>query len=81
MDTLARALLVAVDLLDRGDLADARSARYARWDGPLGRRIMDGGASLADLAATVASEELDPAPVSGQQELLENRVTQAIWRR
>jgi xylose isomerase len=80
MDTLARALLVAVDLIERGELADATATRYAGWDGPLGRRIMDGGATLADLAETVLSEELDPAPVSGQQELLENRVNRAIWR-
>ena len=47
------------------------AARYAGWDGALGRSILDGSASLADLAAKVEAEGIDPKPVSGGQELLE----------
>ena len=35
--------------------------------------------SLASLEAKVASGEIDPSPVSGHQELLENLVNQRIW--
>ena len=50
-----------------------------RLGGPLGTAILDGRESLASLEAKVASGEIDPQPVSGRQELLENLVNQAIW--
>ena len=43
LDTLARALLAAADLVERGELAALRAERYAGWDGPLGTAILDGG--------------------------------------
>src|SRR5512144_1315651 len=49
MDTLARALLAAVSILESGELDAARDDRYAGWDGELGRSIMGGPASLASL--------------------------------
>jgi xylose isomerase len=79
LDTIARALLVAADLVERGDLAASRDARYAGWDGDLGASILGGGTSLADLEARVASGEIDPQPVSGGQERLENLVIRSIW--
>jgi xylose isomerase len=79
LDTIARALLVAADLVERGELAANKDARYAGWDGELGASILGGGASLADLEARVASGELDPRPVSGGQERLENVVNRSIW--
>jgi xylose isomerase len=79
LDTLARALLVAADLVERGRLAELRDARYAGWDGPLGGAILDGTESLPSLEARVASGEIDPQPVSGHQELLENVVNQSVW--
>jgi len=79
MDTLARALLVAADMLERGTLEGSREARYAGWAGPLGREILSGGVSLEALADRVAGGGIDPRPVSGRQELLENLVNQRIW--
>jgi xylose isomerase len=79
IDTLARALLVAAALVERETLSGPLAERYAGWDGPLGRAILDGGASLASLEAKVASGEIDPAPRSGRQEELENAVNQVLW--
>ncbi len=79
MDTLARALIVAADMVEAETLERFRGERYAGWDAELGRAILDGGASLADLADRVLAGEIDPAPVSGRQELLENLVNQRIW--
>jgi xylose isomerase len=79
IDTLAQALLAAADLVERGTLAGIVETRYAGWKGELGAGILDGSISLADLAAKVESGEIDPRPVSGRQELLENIVNQAIW--
>ena len=79
LDTIARALLVAADLVERGELAADRDARYAGWDGDLGRAILGGSVSLADLEARVAAGELSPVRVSGGQERLENLVNRSIW--
>jgi xylose isomerase len=79
IDTLARALLVAADMLEKGTLAEMVEARYAGWTGKLGQAILGGSLSLADLAERVEAGEIDPAPVSGQQELYENVVNRHIW--
>jgi xylose isomerase len=80
MDTLAQSLLVAARLLEDGTLERARDDRYAGWAGDLGTQILDGGMSLADLEQQVAAGLIDPVPVSGRQEALENTVNQAIWK-
>jgi xylose isomerase len=79
IDTVARALLVAADMLEKGTLAAMVEARYAGWSGALGQGILDGSLSLADLSARVESGELDPKPTSGQQELYENVVNRHLW--
>jgi len=79
IDTLARSLLVAAALIEDGTLDANRSSRYAGWDTGIGAEI-SGGLGLADVAARVEAENLDPAPVSGGQERLENVVNRAIWR-
>jgi xylose isomerase len=79
IDTLARSLLVAADMLDRRTLQDAADARYAAWDGELGREILDGAVSLEELERRVA-DGIEPAPLSGGQERLENLVNRHIWQ-
>ncbi len=79
LDTLARALLVAADMIEDGELATLKDRRYAGWDGELGRAILDGSLSLADLEARVADGSVDPRRVSGGQERLENVVNRHIW--
>ena len=79
IDTLARSLLVAAAMIEKQTLERLREARYAGWAGSLGAGILDGSASLEDLERRVAAGEIDPKPVSGQQELLENVVNQQIW--
>jgi len=70
---------VAEALLDDGVLERFRAQRYAGWDGDLGRRIHDRGTGLAALADVALHDDLNPAPVSGRQELLENEVNRVIW--
>lgn len=79
MDSLARALLVAADMIEAETLSGPKTARYAGWDSGLGSRIQDGSETLASLAGKVESGDIDPQPVSGQQEMLENRVNRRIW--
>jgi len=79
IDTLARALLVAADMVQQETIARYRADRYRGWADELGRSILSGEASLEDLERRVAAGEIDPKPVSGGQELLENMVNQRIW--
>jgi xylose isomerase len=79
IDTLARALLVAANLIESETLSRPVDERYAGWSSDLGTSILEGAESLDSLEAKVASGEIDPDPVSGGQELLENRVNRVIW--
>ncbi len=79
IDTLAQSLLTAARLIEDGSLEAARDGRYAGWAGPLGTSIMEGSVTLADLEERVAVGEIDPVPVSGRQEQLENLVNRTLW--
>ncbi len=79
LDTLARALLVAADMIERETLSRPKADRYAGWEDTLGTGILDGAETLESLAARVESGEIDPKPRSGRQELLESRVNRVIW--
>ena len=80
MDTLAKALLAAAELVEDGRLAEAVQQRYAGWESGVGREILDGKQSLADLWQRTLDGTSDPAPVSGRQERLENWVNQCLDR-
>jgi xylose isomerase len=79
MDTLALAVLRAARLHEQGRLRAALEERYAGWDGTLGREILGGRRSLAELADLAVTRELQPSPRSGRQEELENVVNRALW--
>ncbi len=78
IDTLARAFAAADTLLQDGQLQSNLEARYAGWQGELGRGIRKGELSLDDLWKRVSDSEEDPEPVSGRQEQLENWVRRGI---
>ncbi|MCA1647100.1 MAG: hypothetical protein LC797_17100 [Chloroflexi bacterium] len=69
----------AFEFIAKLGVADQRADRYRGWSAELGRSILAGEASFDDLERRVAAGELDPRPVSGGQELLENMVNQRIW--
>jgi xylose isomerase len=77
IDTLARALLAAARIIEEGRLASFVEERYAGWDGALGREILAGRHDLRSLSERVRDGGLDPQPVSGRQEWLENLVNRA----
>ena len=75
----ARAPTGPTCLVERGRLGELRDQRYAGWSGALGSAILDGSETLASLEDKVAAGAIDPRPVSGHQELLENVVNESIW--
>ena len=78
MDTLARGLLNAAQIIKDGTLDRFVEARYSKWNGTLGQAILDGKLDLAELSDRAAQSNLDPHPVSGRQEYLENLVNRFV---
>ena len=77
MDTLARGLIIAHDILESSDYRRLRSERYASFDADPGARFERGEIGLQELAA-LASEIGEPELTSGKQELFESIINRHI---
>ena len=71
MDTFARALKIADQIIQDGRLDELMRLRYASWDSDLGRSIETGNASMAELEAHALKTNVQSID-SGRQELIEN---------
>ena len=78
LDTLARGLKGAAALIEDGEFDRLLDERYAGWDQGLGKDILAGKLSLADIAGRVERDNLNPQPRSGRQEYLENLVNRFV---
>jgi xylose isomerase len=78
MDLCARALLVAEAMIEDGALARHIEHRYAGWSDKLGKDILAGRRSLADLASLIDKGAVEPQPRSGKQEALEALVNRYL---
>lgn len=76
MDVCARGLKAAAAMLQDGALEASRAARYAGWDAPQAQAMLR--SDLGTIAARVEAEGIDPQPVSGRQERLENLVNRFV---
>lgn len=79
IDNLALAVERAAKLIQRDLLEQFRRERYAGWNTPFGRAILEGEHSLGSLADDALARALDPHHTSGQQERLESVVNRAIY--
>lgn len=78
MDSCARGLKAAAQMLEDGVLSGMVDARYAKWDSSEGKAMLKGKRTLDDIAARVEKKDINPQPVSGRQELLENIVNRYV---
>ena len=78
MDVCARGLKAAAKMLEEGRLEAARDARYAGWQGEAAQAMLAPGARLDQIADAAVARGLDPQPVSGRQEQLENLVNRYV---
>jgi xylose isomerase len=77
MDSFARALITADNILNKSDYKKIRAERYASFDTGAGKDFEAGKLTLEDLRAyAVANGE--PSVISGKQEYLENIVNRFI---
>lgn len=75
MDICARGLKAAHAMLVDNALEDPRAERYAGWNAA---NHLAEGKTLEDVAAFAETAQLDPQPVSGRQERLENIVNRYV---
>jgi xylose isomerase len=77
MDTFARALIVANDILEKSDYLKLRKNRYASFDSGDGKAFEDGKLGLAELRA-IAEKTGEPKVISGKQEYFESLINQYL---
>jgi len=77
MDTFARALIVASNLLESSPLEGMRKQRYASFDGGSGAEFERGELNLEQLAE-IGNAGGEPQQLSGKQELYENTINRYI---
>ena len=77
MDTFARALVIAAEILEKSPYKAMRSARYASFDSGKGAEFEQGKLSLEDLRNYAAANG-EPAQTSGQQEKYEQLINMYI---
>lgn len=78
IDTLARGLLIAAKLVETKELENFVQQRYSPWQSSLGQDIMGGKTNFDALSQYALKHEINPQPVSGRQEMLENMLNAVI---
>ena len=73
MDAMARALLIAADILDNSSYEQMLRSRYASYDEGEGKAFEDGKMSLEEVAE-YARRNGEPKVISGKQELYESMI-------
>lgn len=78
IDTLARGLLIAAKMIEQGQLKAFVQKRYQGWQTPEAKYWLSNQSNLQQISQYVMDNKLEPAPVSGRQEMLENWVNNCI---
>ena len=72
MDTCALGFKSALKLLKNGDLKEFIDKRYSNWSKSFGKSLMNREMNLEQITRWVEDNNINPKPVSGKQEYLEN---------
>ncbi|MDB5555042.1 MAG: xylose isomerase, partial [Rhizobium sp.] len=78
IDCCARGLKAAAKMIEDKALSGPLAERYAGWGRPEGKALLDKSSTLESIAAMVEARDINPKPVSGRQELLENIVNRYV---
>jgi len=74
VDTCARGLLIAEQIILDGSFGKFVDDRYASWQTPWAQDVLAGKATLESVAEHALQRNVDEPPISGRQEFLENLV-------
>ncbi len=77
MDTLARGLMIADDILQNSEYQSLKNQRYKSFDGNKGLLFSEGKLNLEEIAS-LASNQNEPSLISGKQELFESIINKHI---
>jgi xylose isomerase len=77
MDTFARSLLIANEILEKSDYKALRKERYKSFDAGKGKQFAQGNLSLEELRM-LAHKNGEPLQISGRQEYFENIISKYI---
>ena len=77
MDTLARGLMIADDILQNSEYQSLKNQRYKSFDGNKGLLFSEGKLNLEEIAS-LASSQKEPSLISGKQELFESIINKHI---
>lgn len=77
IDTLARGLIIADNILTKSDLLEMRKKRYASFDSGDGHKFEKGQLGLQELR-NLAVQYGEPKKISGKQELYESVINQYL---
>lgn len=78
IDTLARGLEIAANLVETGELVEFTSERYKEWKAPFGQSILQNKMDFEKISQHVIKENFDPQPKSGRQEMLESMMNNIL---
>ncbi len=80
MDTFALGLRIAAKLIEDGRLDKFVDDRYASWTTGIGKDIIDGKATMADLEKYALEKgEVTASLTSGRQEMLESIINNVMF--
>ena len=65
-------------MIEDGKLDQFVEKRYSRWNDALGQKIFAKDSTLASIADAAIANNVNPKPVSGGQEYLENLVSRFV---
>ena len=78
VDLCARAFLTAVKLIEDGQYDALLTERYAGWQEPEAKAMLQ-SMTLEDIAAKAEKSAINPQPRSGKQEQIENLLMRSIY--
>ena len=76
MDICARGLKTAAAMIEDGGLEDMLTKRYAGWDSPEAKAMLD--SDFTSISEKFLARGHDPQPQSGRQEIIENYVSRFV---
>lgn len=77
-DLCAHAFLLAAQIIEDGKLDAMVKERYAGWEKPEAKAMLDGSMDLAAIAERTEKSSIDPKPRSGKQEQYESLLIRGL---
>ena len=78
MDTCALGFRAAAKALENAKIKNFVEKRYSAWSDDIGKKLKSKEMDLEEISKWVETNDINPQPVSGKQELLENIINNSL---